>query len=299
MNKISGFTYIRNGITYGYPFLASIKSILPIVDELIVVVGDSTDGTRESIVKIGDSRIKIVDSIWDENLRNNGKVFAQQSNIGINHIQCDWGLHIQADEVIHESEIIQVRRHIERASDLDEIDGLLLPYYHFWGDYYHIRNTRNTHRFEIRAFKNNRKVFSYKDSQGFRKYSSLHSYETGGSGIKLNVLNTGIPIYHYSYVRNPKLMKKKSNIFSQFYHSNSWLQKNTNDFPFDYNEVDKLEEFNGEHPVYMKNYIKNKDWEFVYDPKKSNMSFKDKVLNKFEKITNYHLFEYRNYKLKA
>jgi hypothetical protein len=40
--------------------LASIKSILPIVDEFIVVVCDSEDGTLELVKTINDSKIKIV-----------------------------------------------------------------------------------------------------------------------------------------------------------------------------------------------------------------------------------------------
>jgi len=48
----------------------------------------------------------------------------------------------------------------------------------------------------------------------------------------------------------------------------------------------------------MKEIIKNKNWDFKYDPSKSNMSMKDKVLNKIEQITCCRFLEYRNYKLK-
>ena len=33
--KISGFTFLRNGQRLGYPFVASIRSILPLVDEFV------------------------------------------------------------------------------------------------------------------------------------------------------------------------------------------------------------------------------------------------------------------------
>jgi glycosyltransferase involved in cell wall biosynthesis len=296
MTAISGFTYVRNGFDYGYPFLASIQSILPIVDELIVVVGDSTDGTREAIEKIGESRIKIVDSVWNEDLRKNGKVFAQQSNLGIEHLMGDWCFHIQADEVIHESDLKSIGNFIKQGSEFDFVDGLLFKYYHFWGDYKYIRDTRNVHRNEIRAFKNRRNVFSYKDSQGFRKFKSFDTYNSGEKGEKLKVLNTEIPIYHYAYVRDTKLMKKRMNFFYRFYYNDSWLSSHTNERAFDYNEVDKLTEFKGSHPVYMHQQIKNKNWDFIYDPKKSNMSTKDKILGKIEDITNYRLFEYKNYR---
>jgi len=47
--KISGFTFIRNGNALGYPFEASIRSLLPLCDEMIVNVPRSTDGTLESV----------------------------------------------------------------------------------------------------------------------------------------------------------------------------------------------------------------------------------------------------------
>lgn len=208
--RIAAFTYIRNGFSYQYPFVESIKSVLPIVDEMIVVVGDSTDGTREAVEAIGSSKIRIIDSVWDMELRKGGKIFAIQTNIGLLEAKGDWLLHIQADEVLHESEAEQIVKYMQIADKYNDIDGLLFPYYHFWGDYNHIRPTREVHHYEIRAFKPNRNVYSYKDSQGFRKYTSYESYQNGEKGEKLRVLDCGVRIYHYSYCRNPKLMQQKS-----------------------------------------------------------------------------------------
>ncbi|RYF69682.1 MAG: glycosyltransferase family 2 protein, partial [Cytophagaceae bacterium] len=81
--KISGFSYIRNGFTYQYPFLEAIQSVLPLCDEFIIAVGDSTDGTREAIEALGDPRIRIVDTVWDETMRQNGKIFALQANTAL------------------------------------------------------------------------------------------------------------------------------------------------------------------------------------------------------------------------
>ncbi len=46
---VSAFTYVRNGFTYAYPFIPSIQSLLPIVDEYIVVIGKGNYGTREAV----------------------------------------------------------------------------------------------------------------------------------------------------------------------------------------------------------------------------------------------------------
>ncbi len=295
--KISGFTFVRNGFTYGYPFIPAIQSMLPMVDELVVVAGDSNDGTREAIVNLNDPKIKIIDTIWDEALRTSGKILAQQTNIGLDNITGDWAIYLQSDEIFHQSAHEKIREYINEADKSGEVDGLLFPFLHFWGDFQHIRNTRGTHRCEIRVFKNKGNIRSYKDAMGFRKYQSLNDYTSDKAGEKLRVLKTGIPVYHYSYSRNPALMKKKSNYFHRFWHDDKWLNEKTNPQAFDFNEVDKLEEFSGEHPVYMKEIIAGKDWDFSYDSSKSNMKLKDKILSGFEKLFGYRLFEYRNYKI--
>lgn len=296
--KISGFTYVRNGFDFGYPFIAAIQSLLPIVDEMIVVVGDSTDGTREAVEALGSTKIKIVDTIWDLEMRRNGKIFAQQANIGLDNASGDWMIHIQADEVIHEDTIQTLKEEIYNAEKMESVEGLLLPFYHFWGDFGYIRNTRRTHAHEIRAFKNKGVVRSYKDSQGFRKYDSIEAYNAGQKGEKLNVVKINVPIYHYSYVRNPKLMAKKSNFFNRFWHSGESLKSKEREV-FDYNNVDKLETFKGKHPKYVEEFINKKNWEFDYDPSRSNMSFKYRILYQFEKLTGIRPFAYKNYKLIA
>ena len=85
--KVSGFTLVRNGIKYFYPFVEAIKSILPLCDELIVNVGESEDKTLEAVEAIGTclpdrqgEKIKIIKSVWDMSLREGGKVLSIETN---------------------------------------------------------------------------------------------------------------------------------------------------------------------------------------------------------------------------
>ena len=128
--KVSAFSYVRNGIRMGYPFLQSIQSVLPVVDEFIMVVGDSTDGTREAILALSP-KIKIIDSVWDMKLRSGGKIFAQQANLGLDAVTGDWIIHIQADEVIHEQDIEKVKKYMDGFSDRPEVEGFLFPFLNF------------------------------------------------------------------------------------------------------------------------------------------------------------------------
>ncbi len=51
--KVSGFTFLRNGQKLGYPFVAAIRSVLPIVDEFVVALGPSEDDTEKLVREIG------------------------------------------------------------------------------------------------------------------------------------------------------------------------------------------------------------------------------------------------------
>jgi hypothetical protein len=61
--KVSGFTFLRNAEKLGYPFVASIRSILPIVDEFVVALGPCDD-TDKTLREIGDPKIRIIPTQW-------------------------------------------------------------------------------------------------------------------------------------------------------------------------------------------------------------------------------------------
>lgn len=297
--KISGFTFIRNGIEVDYPFLEAIQSVLPICDEFIVAVGDSTDSTREAIVNLKSDKIKITDTVWDLSKRTGGVVFAEQSNIALDACTGDWAIHIQADELFHEEEVFKIKEEILRYDSDPNVEGLLMPYYHFWGDYNHIWTSRKAHRFEIRAFRNVKGIRSFRDSQGFRRYTSTEAYLNGETGKKLKVKMSEAHVFHYKSVKPPKQMNKKMETLLSFYHDDNWIQKRyqkKEDY-FSFSNFDKLEVFDKSQPSLMKERMLKKDWEFVYDKSKSKMKFKYRVLHFIEDLTGYRLFEYKNYRL--
>lgn len=296
--SLSSFSYIRNGFEYGYPFLESIQSILSICDEFVIAVGDSRDGTREAIENLKSPKIKIIDTVWDENLRKGGKIFAQQANIAADHISGDWGLHLQADEVIHENDLDKIREAILKYQEDKRVEGLLFKFINFWGNYDYIGTTRRWHRYEVRVIRNLKTIRAYKDSQGFRKYPSPGAYENNEKGEKLRVKKVEVTIYHYNFVRNPELMKKKSDYFHRFWHDDDWLKENiSREEEFDFDKIDELKLFKGTHPKVMQERIKQQKLEFEYDRSKARFSLKDKILYRIEKLTGRRIGEYKNYKL--
>ncbi len=296
--KISGFTFVRNGFDYGVPFLESLQSILPICNEMIVAVGDSTDGTRNAIEELQSDKIKIIDTVWDMSLRKGGKIFASQTNLALDAISGDWAFHLQADEVIHENDLPKISKAIEENNVNEKVEGFILPFLHFWGGYNYVRNTRRVHNFEVRIFRNGLNVRSYRDSQGFRKYKSVEAYNNGTEkGEKLRVKKIDAPVYHYNGIRPPSVFRKKAEQMGAFYKSEQEVQEEMEQRDYDWHKIDRVRLFTKTHPAQMQRKADAQDWEYTYDAKKSVWKTKDKIMQPIEDVLGFKFGEYKNYKL--
>ena len=285
--KISGFSIIRNGEKLGYPYLESILSVLPICDEFIIAVGNSDDETRSKIVALNSPKIKIIDTVWDEKLRAGGQILAQQTDIAFDAIAGDWGFYIQGDEVLHEKYIPIIKQAMMEYQNQPEVDGLLFDYRHFYGSYDYVGASMKWYRKEIRVVRNDKKIRSYKDAQGFRK-----------EGNKLNVKQIEAEIYHYGWCRPPEKQQLKQIDFNKLYHDDKWVDEHiVAAEAFDYNTVDTLEKFIGTHPQTMLERISKSKYSFEYDASKVRVNIKNRFRQFVEKLTGHRLWEYKNYKL--
>ncbi len=287
--KVSGFTFIRNAVKYDYPIREAILSILPLCDEVIVMLGNSEDNTRELLESIGDNRIKIYDSTWDDSLREGGKVLAAETNKAMAKISpdADWCFYIQGDEVFHEHGMDAVKDAMIKYKDVKEVEGLLFNYRHFYGSYDYIGNSRKWYRKEIRIIKNDRNIISYKDAQGFKK-----------NGKKLRVKPVYAFIHHYGWVKPPKAMQAKQESFHKLWHSDEWVKENVVvSAEFDYSNIDSLALFMGTHPEVMKDRIARQNWKFSFDPTQKKMSFKSQLLHFIEEFLGWRIGEWKNYRI--
>jgi len=288
--KVTGFTFVRNAIKYDYPVVEAIQSILPICDEFIVAIGNSDDETIQLIQSIVSPKIKIIHTIWDDSLREGGRVLAEETNKAFRAISSDshWAFYIQGDEVIHEKYLDNIQKEMLKWKDSPEVDGLLFNYKHFYGSYDYVGQSLNWYRKEIRIIRNIANIYSYRDAQGFRK----------DDNIKLSVKQIDACVYHYGWVKEPKAMQKKQESFNKLWHNDQWLDKNVKKSnEFDYSEIDALDIFKETHPQVMKKRIEQKNWKFDFDLSKNKYSFKDKLKLIVEKTTGKKLGEYKNYKL--
>lgn len=287
--KITGFSFIKDAITFQYPIEEALRSILPLCDEVIVAVGQSSDNTRELVASI-DPRIKIFDTVWDDQLKQDGRVLAAETDKAFNAISADtdWCIYIQGDEVLHEDGYEAIRSAMAKWKDVKSVDGLLLKYRHFFGSYEYVGAEGGWYRHEIRVLKNNRSFFSYKDAQGFRK----------GDNKKLRVKPVDAYIHHYGWVQNPKMMKARFLVKDKIYKGGQPDYDNIvvpEDFAFTL--VNALNIFTGKHPAVMDSRIKNISWGFKYDTSKNRFRFKDRFKNFIEKLTGKRIFSYKNYKI--
>jgi hypothetical protein len=287
--KICGFTIIRNAIKYDYPVLESINSILPICDEFIVAVGKSEDYTLQLIQSINSPKIKIIETVWDDSLREGGKVLADETNKAFNAIgpEFDWCFYIQSDEVVHENDHQKIREALIKYKDTKQIDGLLFNYIHFYASYDYIGVSRVWYRKEIRIIRNVKSFRSYKDAQGFRNDDK-----------KLNVKQIDASIYHYGWVKHPSFQMAKQQSFNKLWHSDTWMEKNIPEAKeYDYSRADIIQKFNGTHPHVMHDRIQKMNWKLNFDPTKLKASLKFKITAFIEKNTGYRIGEYKNYTL--
>jgi hypothetical protein len=286
--RISGFTIIKNAVINDYPIVEAINSILPVVDEMIVLIGESTDATVELIQSINDPKIKIHHSVWDNTLRKGGEVLAVETNKAFQLIDpgSTWAFYIQADEAVHEKDHAAILEACKRYRDDQRVQGLLFKYIHFYGTYDYVGDSRQWYNNEVRIIRNDKSISSYKDAQGFRIGDK-----------KINVKEINAHIYHYGWVKSPEqMMKKKKNVGSLWLDDKTMESFMQQPDYFDFQDYDSLALFKGSHPQVMKHRIAQKNWQVKVDLSKKKFSFKDFFLYKFEKLTGIRLFDFRNYK---
>ncbi len=258
----------KNAHKLYYPMRYSIESILPLVDEFVVALGDNDedDDTREEIEKIGSDKIKIIDTIWDIEKYPNGMEHAHQTDIAMKACSGDWLFYLQSDELVHERDIPEIRRRCEELLDDPEVEGLLFKYRHFWGDYEHIQDTHCWYRKEIRIVRNLPDIHSWESAQSFRKIPGFDglNYRQQANTFKLNVADVDAWIYHYGWVRPPEKMQNKIKVFTANHEGKESVDKKISQakYPkyFDYGNLSMLTYYGDTHPAVLKPWLDNFNW---------------------------------------
>jgi hypothetical protein len=286
--KITGFTFIKDALTYDYPIVEAIQSILPVCTHFVVAVGKSTDQTLALIQQINSPKIKIIETVWDETLRKNGEVLAKETDKALAAIDADtdWAFYIQGDEVVHEQYHTAIMQGMKNNLHRTDVDGLLFHYLHFYGSYDYVATANHWYKNEVRIFKPNKNVYSYKDAQGFRKANNQ----------KLKVIQIDAYMYHYGWIKDPRAMQRKQENFNQYWHDENWIEKHVEKVEeFNYEKhITEMQLFSGAHPAIMQARIQRLNWTFSYDISTNKTRFKYKLKNWLAKYVGWEM-EYKNY----
>ena len=304
----------RNVAKLYYPIRESIESILPIVDEYIVALGDCDpdDTTRQEIEAIGSDKIRIIDTVWDLEAFPDGMENAHQTDIAKSHCTGDWCFYLQADEVVHERDLPRIQARCRELLDDHEVEGLLFDYLHFYGSYDHYLPFHGIYPREIRIVRNDPEIHSFQSAQSFRRIPDFdgRSYRRQEGTEKLRVATVDAHIHHYGWTRPPHLMQSKRRSLHTIHKGAERVERmfETQPAVFDYGNMRRIPRYPGTHPAVMADRIAAFDWgdhlryERGYRPDRpphKHETFKSRFLTFFEQhlLGGRQIFGYSNWRL--
>lgn len=244
--KISGFTFIRNGTLLGYPYLESLFSLLPLCDEVVVAVGAGQDDTLARLQTVNDSKLRVIETTWNESMQDRGYVYAQQKMIAQFNCSGDWCFYLEGDEILHENDLLTLKTLLQKYLDNPKVEALAFDYHHFYGTPDTLAISPGWYRRAVRVIRNN-----------IRNYSPDGLFfvvmDKNKKGRYPNAALAGVPIYHYGHVRSIDYMQTKIQQVSQYWgHAPPVFE--------DYSHIDPqaLSPFSGSHPAVMQNWLAEK-----------------------------------------
>ena len=259
--KVSGFTFLRNAVMNGYPFEESIKSILPLVDEYVCVVGIGEDDTIDRVAAISDRKIRILETSWNENMTDRGFVYGQQKMIGQYNCSGDWLFYLEGDEVLHEAQLSKIYAAMERDIDDLNVEALYFDFLHFYGtpDQIGIGGYRRAPRIlrnNIRAIAPDGLFWVVLDKNKKGRYPKAKS--------------ANAQIFHYGHCRKVPRMDEKLRQVGKYWGSNHSTFRGYGSI-----DVAELRPFIGSHPAVMRDWLSTECEHVFIQDGEYKVSFRD------------------------
>jgi len=272
--KVSAFTFIKNAEILGYPFIESINSILPIVDEFVINVGDSEDNTLQLIRSIKNKKIRIINSSWNERMTIKGFVYGQQKMIAQYNCTGDWLFYIEGDEIYHEKDLDEIKEAMFRYHENDNVEALAFKFRHFYGNSNSYLDSPGWYRSEARIIKSN--IRTYAPDGLFWVVLDKNKKGRYPRAILLDAY-----CYHYGWVRSEEQMNLKSEKVQKYWGKS--VKK------IDYSSIDQkiISLFTGKHPKVIDDWLPKKE-KGIYLARKdyqiTKKERKHRIMIFFEKI---------------
>lgn len=242
--RTSGVAILNNAVSLRYPFRESLLSLLPLVDELIVNVGQADDGTWEAVSSLGQPKIRAFRSEWDLAPRG-GLTLSEQTNLAMNRCQGDWIIYLQADEVLHEADLPRLRESLLRHAR-GPAEGLVFDYVHFYASPHLINDDWLTfYPRAVRAVRNGLGVISTGDAAGFVRV-------VGSRSRGLVKARARARVFHYGWADSAKHARAVA--LSALYHDRI-VGAPEDVLPRDLQKRREVRAFEGTHPVTMSAWV--------------------------------------------
>ncbi len=276
---ICGFSYGKNLIDLDYPVVEAIRSVLPIVDRYIFLVGESTDGTRDLIASI-DPKVQVVDSTWPTSQIDGAffRIEGQRAMDAAAATGAVWGLHQFCDEVYHEDDLPKLRAAAEAYATDGGVKALLMRFQNFVYDYRSV-DTWMYHKVS-RLYRLDGSLEIYGDGCGPGIAKELLSRPDHGfkPGTRNNFYldkhhlggyvrwakpphDSGPPtrVFHYAWVMTPENRRKKVEVMARQYWGQlspeQALAEADRKFKAMATDYRALRNFTGSHPAVMRDRI--------------------------------------------
>jgi glycosyltransferase involved in cell wall biosynthesis len=287
--KVSGFTFLRNGCKLGYPFVESIRSILPIVDEFVIALGPSADGTEEKLRAIGDPKIRIIPTQWNERIRNDysikGFVYGQQKSIALFNCTGDWAFYLEGDEVVHEDDLPKIRASMEKYLNDEKVEALIFDYIHFYGN-------KNTYAWSPGWYRTAPRILRNTIPAWAPKGLFFLVMQDHKCGRYPKAAHCGASICHYGWIRNESQFNLKLKSVERH-----WSNRNKQ---IQYHSIDQqiLKLFTGTHPKVMQSWLPSAEGIFEANPEHqlTRREKKHRLMLKLEKWFKF-TFKKKHYRL--
>jgi glycosyltransferase involved in cell wall biosynthesis len=281
--RVAGFSLVSSAVALDFPILESLRSVLPLCDELVVNVGPSDDGTLDLVRTLDDPRLRLIEGEWNASL--GGRMLAVETQRALDACRGDWAIYIQADEALHESGLDSLQAALRDNLTDSRTEGLLVDFVHFYGSADWVAGGRAWYRREVRVVRPGGETVSHAEAQGFRRRD----------GSRIRARRSGATYYHYGWSRPMAVLAAKREADNELYYGGEGRRTPIGErLPWEVG----LSRFGGTHPLVMREWIAARRASMSPGFAPNRWTRRRLALLAalgVERLTGWRPFEYRNY----
>lgn len=206
--RLTGYTFIKDGIEFDFPFVECILSLIPVCDEVLVCECGSKDNTLDVLKKleISHEKVRVIHYKWV----NHRNIVPDIMNHCIEKSNGIWNIGLMPDEVLHENSYAEILE-ISSGGIPSSFNAVFVGVKHFVGNY------------DTRCSLYNRTVRMAKTNSSWRSVGDAKSY-SGRQDCYIRGLHPrgyapddlygakNVWYFHYGYLREDGVVFLKSKL---------------------------------------------------------------------------------------